>query len=152
MSRGIVGRAMPVARVLIADDHPVVLERLVALLNGGFEVVEAVTDGRRLLEAAAELRPDVVVTDLSMPGLNGLEVLSRLKAARSSAKVIVLTMYADADLATEALRLGASGFILKLFAGDELVAALNQVLQGGVYMTRGIQPPAHETYDSADQR
>ena len=84
------------------------------------------------------LRPDVIVTDLSMPGLSGLDVLSRLKAARIDSKVIVLTMHHDAELATRAIRAGASGFLLKDSAGEELVNAIHQALQGRVYLTPAV--------------
>ena len=85
--------------------------------------------------AAKRLRPDVIVTDLSMPGLSGLDVLARLRAERVDSKIIVLTMHHDADLATVAMRGGASGFLLKESAGEELVAAIRQALQGRVYLT-----------------
>jgi DNA-binding NarL/FixJ family response regulator len=123
------------ATVLIADDHPSLLSGLVSLLEETFEVVGAVVNGHLLVEAAARLRPDVVVTDISMPGLNGLEALEQLKAARSDIKVVVLTMYADAALAAEAIRAGASAFVVKVFAADELETAINEVLQGRVYVS-----------------
>jgi DNA-binding NarL/FixJ family response regulator len=94
-----------------------------------------VGDGERLIDAAKLLRPDVIVTDLSMPGLTGLEVLARLKAERVDSKIIVLTMHNDADLATVAIRGGASGFLLKESAGEELLTAIGQALQGRVYIT-----------------
>ena len=87
------------------------------------------------IDAARRLRPDVIVTDLSMPGLSGLDVLARLKAERIDSKVIVLTMHNDAELATRAMRAGASGFLLKESAGEELVTAIHQALQGRVYLT-----------------
>ena len=100
--------------VLIADDHAIVKEGLVRLLKEhDFDVVGAVGDGHELIEAAKRLRPDLIVTDLSMPGLSGLDVLTRLKAERVDSKVIVLTMHHDAELATRAMRAGASGFLLK---------------------------------------
>lgn len=121
--------------VLLADDHPIVTEGLAGLLGRhDFDVVGTVGDGHQLVEAARRLRPDVIVTDLSMPGLTGLDVLARLKAERVDSKVIVLTMHNDADLAAVAIRGGASGFLLKESAGDELVAAIRQALQGGVYL------------------
>jgi len=123
-------------RVLVADDHAIVMEGLVSLLKEhDFDVVAAVGDGHQLMEAAKRLRPDVIVTDLSMPGLSGLDVLTRLKAEHSDSKVIVLTMHHDADLATQAMRSGASGFLLKLSAGEELLTAIHQALEGRVYLT-----------------
>ena len=121
--------------MLVADDHPMVRERLVQLLaEHGLVVVGAVGDGHLLIDTAIQLRPDVIVTDISMPpGLSGLDVLARLKAERVDSKVILLTMHNDADMATRAERAGASGFLLKHTAGDELVDAIHQVLQGRVY-------------------
>jgi DNA-binding NarL/FixJ family response regulator len=121
--------------VLVADDHAIVKEGLVSLLKDhDFEVVGAVGDGHELVDAARRLRPDLIVTDLSMPGLSGLEVLTRLKAERIDSKVIVLTMHHDADLATRAIRTGASGFLLKHSAGEELLNAIRQAIEGRVYL------------------
>ena len=125
--------------VLIADDHTIVMEGLVSLLKEhDFEVVGAVGDGQQLIDAARRLRPDVIVTDLSMPGLSGLDVLDRLKTERIDSKVVVLTMHNDAEKATQALRAGASGFLLKESAGEELVSAIHQALQGRVYLTPAV--------------
>ena len=123
--------------MLLAEDHVVVREGLATLLTDhDFEVVGEVGDGHELIEAAMRLRPDVIVTDISMPpGLSGLDVLVRLKAERVESKIIVLTMHNDADLATRATRAGASGFLLKHSAGEELLNAIHQVLQGRVYLT-----------------
>jgi len=121
--------------VLIADDHAIVRDGLVSLLKETFDVVGAVGDGRALVEAAGRLRPDVIVTDVSMPGLSGLEVLAALRAGRVASKVVVLTMHHDAALAAQALREGAAGFLLKQSAGEELIAAIEQVLRGYVYLT-----------------
>ena len=98
-------------------------------------MVGAVSDGDELLDAARRLRPDVIVTDISMPGPSGLDVLTRLKAERIDSKVIVLTMHHDAELATRAMRAGASGFLLKHSAGEELVNAIHQAIEGRVYLT-----------------
>jgi len=122
--------------VLLADDHAIVTDGLARLLREHeFDVVGAVGDGHLLIDAARQHRPDVIVTDLSMPGLSGLDVLARLRAERIDSKVVVLTMHNDADLATVAMRAGASGFLLKESAGEELVAAIRQALQGRVYLT-----------------
>lgn len=122
--------------VLVADDHAIVKEGLVSLLREhDFDVVDAVGDGHELLESARRLRPDVIVTDVSMPGLSGLDVLTRLKADRVNSKVIVLTMHHDADLATRAMRAGASAFMLKHSAGEELLTAIHQALEGRMYLT-----------------
>jgi DNA-binding NarL/FixJ family response regulator len=122
--------------VLLADDHTIVIEGLARLLRDhDFDVVGTVGNGDQLLEAARRLRPDVIVTDLSMPALSGLDVLARLKTERITSKLIVLTMHNDANLATVAMREGASGFLLKESAGEELLAAIRQALQGRIYLT-----------------
>jgi DNA-binding NarL/FixJ family response regulator len=122
--------------VLLADDHAIVIEGLATLLERhDFEVVGTVGDGEQLLEAARRLRPQVIVTDLSMPGLSGIDVLARLRAEGIDARVIVLTMHRDADLATLAMREGAAGFLLKESAGEELMTAIRQAMQGHVYLT-----------------
>ena len=125
----------PRATVLLADDHAIVMEGLASLLRSEFSLVGTVADGARLIEAARELRPDVIVTDVAMPGMSGLEALRRLKAEAIAAKVIFLTMHADAQLAAEALRAGASGFVVKHAAGKELIAAIHTVLRGGKHLT-----------------
>jgi DNA-binding NarL/FixJ family response regulator len=122
-------------KVLLADDHTVVAEGLATLLKNRFDLVGTVSNGSELIDAARKLRPDVIVADISMPILSGLEALRRLKAARSDAKVIFLTMHADAQLATEAFRAGATGYVLKQSAGEELIAAIQEVLQGRTYLT-----------------
>jgi DNA-binding NarL/FixJ family response regulator len=121
--------------VLLADDHAIVAEGLASLLNSHVDLMGTVGDGGQLLEAARELRPDVIVADMAMPVLSGLEALRQLKAERIDAKVIFLTMHADAQLATEALRAGASGYVLKHSAGEELFRAIQEVVQGRVYLT-----------------
>jgi DNA-binding NarL/FixJ family response regulator len=122
-------------KVLLADDHAIVAEGLATLLKDHFDLLETVGDGSALIDAARKLRPDVIVTDMAMPVLSGLEALRRLKATRNEAKVIFLTMHADAQLATEAFRAGASGYVLKQSAGEELIAAIEEVLKGRTYLT-----------------
>jgi DNA-binding NarL/FixJ family response regulator len=122
-------------KVLLADDHAIVAEGLATLLKGHFDLVGTVGDGQLLLEAARKLRPDVIVADIAMPVLSGLEALRRLKAEGLDARVIFLTMHADAQLATEALRAGASGYVLKHSAGEELIRAIQEVVEGRVYLT-----------------
>jgi len=126
---------MPRATVLLADDHAVVAEGLASLLRSEFAVVGTVSDGAQLLEAARRLRPDVVVTDLAMPGVSGLDALRRLRTDGLATKVVFLTMHGDPEVAAEALRAGASGFIVKDAAGTELVAAIRSVLRGKTYVT-----------------
>lgn len=125
--------------VLIADDHAIVMEGLVALLKEhDFDVVGAVGDGQKLIEGARKLRPDVIVTDLSMPALSGLDVLGKLKEERIDSKVVVLTMHNDGERASRALKAGASAFLLKESAGEELVSAIRQALQGRVYLSAAV--------------
>ena len=125
--------------VLVADDHKIVTEGVVSLLKEhDFEVVGSVSDGAQLIEAARQLRPDVIVTDISMPGLSGLDVLARLKGDRLESRIIVLTMHHDVELAVRAVRAGAAGYLLKNSAGEELVNAIHQVLQGRLYLTPAI--------------
>ena len=122
-------------RVLLADDHTIVAQGLISLLKEHFDLVGAVGDGSLLLQEAKRLRPDVIVSDISMPGMTGLEALRQLKAERVEARVIFLTMHTDPELATEAIRAGASGFLLKHSAGEELINAIQQVLQDRIYLT-----------------
>jgi DNA-binding NarL/FixJ family response regulator len=126
---------MPRATVLLADDHAIVAEGLAGLLRGEFSLVGAAPDGVQLLEAARRLRPDVIVADLAMPRLSGLDALRRLRADGLATPVIFLTMHADAQLAAEALRAGASGFVVKHAAGKELITAIHAVLRGKTYLT-----------------
>ena len=122
--------------VLLADDHAIVTDGLARILkDAGYDVIGAVRDGQQLVEAAQRLRPDVIITDLSMPRMSGLDVLARLKSEPLESKVIVLTMHHDADLAADAIRGGASGFLLKESAGEELLAAVRHALDGKVYIT-----------------
>ena len=120
--------------VLLADDHTIVLEGLTSLLREEFALVGTAPDGDRLLAEARRLAPDLIVTDMTMPGLSGIEMLRRLKSEGIRAKVIVLTMHADAATAASALRAGAAGFVVKHAAGRELVAAIHTVLRGGRYL------------------
>ena len=121
--------------VLLADDHIVFTDGIVRILREHFDVVGTVRDGSSLVEAAARLRPDVIVSDISMPTLSGLEGLRQLKAHHIDSRMIFLTMHADAKLAAEAFRLGARGFVLKQSSGDELVKAIAAVLEGHKYMS-----------------
>jgi DNA-binding NarL/FixJ family response regulator len=130
--------------VLIADDHPHVIEHLCRLLKDEYEVVGIVSDGERLVAEATRLRPDVVLTDISMPGLSGLEALRRLKAVAPDVRVIVLTMHVDAAIASEAIRSGAAGFVVKLLAGEQLSTAIDEVMQGRLYVTPGVHIDFHE--------
>ncbi len=122
-------------RVLLADDHTLLLEAFVKLLEPKCEVVGTVADGRALLEAATSLKPDVVVVDIAMPLLNGLEAGRQLKKSMPQVKLIFLTMNEDPDLVAEAFRAGASGYLLKSSAASELFQAIQEVCAGKAYVT-----------------
>jgi len=126
---------MPKTRVLLAEDHTVVAEGLQALLKDSFDLIGVVHDGRALLDAAETLRPDVIVTDISMPLLNGLDAIRLIISRRPDTKVIVLTMHRETRLAVEAFRAGASGYLLKISPGEELISAIRHVAQGRAYVT-----------------
>lgn len=121
--------------VLLADDHAVVAEGLASLLRESFTLVGIVRDGRALLEASERMRPDVIVTDISMPLLNGLDAIRQVRNRRADARVVVLTMHSDPDLAVQAFRAGASGYVLKASPGEELLAAIRTVAKGHVFLT-----------------
>jgi DNA-binding NarL/FixJ family response regulator len=123
------------ARILIADDHKLVAEACKGLLEPEFEVVAMVTDGRALLQAAAELRPDVIILDISMPQLNGLDAGEQIKQKHRSTKLIYLTMALGPDVAAEAFRRGASGYVLKQCNAEELTIAVRRVLRGESYLS-----------------
>jgi DNA-binding NarL/FixJ family response regulator len=122
-------------KVLLADDHTVVAQGLSALLEDTFELAGVVHDGRALLAAVETLRPDVVVTDISMPLLNGLDAVRHIHMHHPHVKVIILTMHRETRLAVDALRAGASGYLLKVSPGEELITAIEQVALGRSYVT-----------------
>ena len=122
-------------RVLMADDHSLILAGLRKLVEAECEVVGAVEDGRALVEAAQTLRPDLILMDISMPLLNGLDAARQLRKLVPESKVIFLTMHASPTYATEAFQAGASGYLLKRSAASELSLAIKSVLQGQHYLT-----------------
>ena len=122
-------------RVLLADDHRLLREAFAQLLEPGCDVVGAVADGRALLAAAQELRPDIVVLDIAMPLLNGLDAARQLKGLLPEVRLIFLTVSEDPELAAEAFRVGASGYLLKNSAASELFQAIQEVSQGRSYVT-----------------
>ncbi len=126
---------MKKARLLLADDHTLVLEGLKKILESDFELVGAAENGRELLRLAEELKPDVILVDISMPLLNGIDACKQLLKTTPTAKVIFITMHADADYVAEAFRAGASGYLLKRSAASELVNAIHEVLKGRYYVT-----------------
>jgi len=122
-------------RILIADDHTLIAEACKALLEPEFEVVGTVSDGRAMLRAAQELSPDVVIVDVAMPQLNGLEAGEQLKQRYPKVKLIFLTMSTAADVAAEAFRRGASAYVVKHSTAEELVTAVRRVLRGESYLS-----------------
>jgi len=120
-------------RIILVDDHRILLDAIKSLVEPEFEVVGAFEDSQTLLERAAELRPEVVVLDISMPGMNGITAGEELKKLLPKTKLIFLTMNHDKDTAADAFRLGASGYILKSAAGTELIGAIREVVRGGYY-------------------
>jgi DNA-binding NarL/FixJ family response regulator len=122
-------------RVLIADDHTLIAEAFHQLLVQEFDIVAIVHDGRRLMEAAQELRPDVILVDIGMPLLNGLQAAGSIKRLLPNVKLVYVTVNDDAELVAEAFRRGASAFLPKTSAGSELVTAIHTVLDGGTYVS-----------------
>jgi DNA-binding NarL/FixJ family response regulator len=123
------------ARILLADDHKLMAEALQHLLQADFDVVGTVSDGRALIKAAAELKPELVVVDIAMPLLNGLDAADQLKALHPGIKVIFLTQNREPRVAVEAFRRKASGYLLKDAAASELTTAIREVLQGRSYVS-----------------
>jgi DNA-binding NarL/FixJ family response regulator len=122
-------------RVLLADDHRMLREAFAQLLESSCEIVGAVGDGRALLTAAEELKPDIVVIDIGMPLLNGLDATRQLKRTMPNLKIIILTINEDPDVAAEAFRAGASSYLLKNSAASELLRAIDEAMRGQSYVT-----------------
>ena len=122
-------------RVLLADDHTLLLGAFEKLLSADCEIVGQVSDGRALVAAADELKPDIVVLDISMPLLNGIEAARQIRQKARNVKFVFVTMNDDADLAAEAFRSGASAYVLKQSAASELLTAIRQVIEGRSYVT-----------------
>jgi len=141
--------------VLLADDHVMVSQGLQMLLEDSYEVVGSVTDGHALLDAVKRLKPDVVVTDISMPIMDGIDAVRQLRRGGDKTKVVFVTMHSDAQIAVEAFRAGGSGYVLKHAAGDELIAAIRAALQGQSYLTpliasKVVQLVLHRIGDSVE--
>ncbi|MFL6254180.1 MAG: response regulator transcription factor [Pyrinomonadaceae bacterium] len=131
------------ARILLADDHKGMRDRVVSMLGREFEMLEPVNDGRALLEAAARLAPDVCLMDISMPFVNGIEAAARLKESGSKAKIIFLTIHQDLDFLVAALRAGASGYVVKPRMASDLRAAVKEVLAGRTYISSSLNHGPH---------
>jgi DNA-binding NarL/FixJ family response regulator len=126
-------------RVLLADDHDIVLEGLRRVLDQpDIEIVGAVHDGRALLQAIEQLQPDIIVTDVTMPQLNGIDAARQIRAGYPDVKIVFLTMHPDVTFATEALMMGGNGYVLKNSAGDELLTAIREAAGGRTYVSRSI--------------
>jgi DNA-binding NarL/FixJ family response regulator len=122
-------------RLLLADDHRIVLEGLRGILEPEFDIVGAVEDGRTLVAEADRLKPDVVVADISMPGLNGIDAAGQIRKIDARIKIVFLTMHADVSYASGAFEAGASGFVLKHSAPQELITAIREAMHGRTYVT-----------------
>jgi len=135
-------------RLLIADDHKIFAEGLKRLLNADFDIAGVVADGRELVAAAEKLRPDVMVVDISMPLLNGIEAVRQIKKVHPEIKVVFLTMHPDVAYAASAFKAGASGYVLKHSAPDELITAIREGLKGRTYVTPLIAGKLLHSYES----
>lgn len=139
-------------RVMLADDHLLLLDAFEKLLEPTCDIVGKVTDGRALLEAAPDVQPDIVVLDISMPRLNGLDAGRQLKKLMPRTKLIFLTVNEDPDLAAEAFRIGASGYLLKNSAASELLKAIEEVSRGRSYVTPLVTQGVVESLTKGRQR
>jgi DNA-binding NarL/FixJ family response regulator len=135
MGEFLVTEQQPSARILIADDHQLLADACKSLLEPEFQVVGVVTDGRRLIAAADEIKPDIIILDIYMPHLNGLDAASQVKQKLPGVKLVFLTMTMAAGVAAEAFRRGASAYVLKHSAGSELLLAIRKVNQGASYLS-----------------
>ena len=136
-------------RVLLADDHALVVEGLRRLLEGDFDLVGAVTDGRTVIAAAERLRPDVILLDISMPNLNGIDAARQLTRLVPDSKVVFVTMHGDPAYVAEAFRAGARGYLLKRCAARELIEAIRAVLAGRSYVTP-LVPGSHRAVEARE--
>ena len=127
-------------RILLADDHAILVEALRKLLENDFDIVGSAADGRSVVEMALELKPDVILLDLTLPVLNGLEAARQLKKRAPEITIVFLTMNEDRELAAEALRIGAAGYVLKTSAASELRQAIRAGLAGRTFVTPSIDP------------
>ena len=131
--------------VLLADDHRIVLEGLRGVLaDSDLDLVGSVTDGRQLLEEGLRLSPDVIIVDVSMPLLNGIDAVKMLREQGCTAKIVFLTMHTDPTYATRALQAGGSAYVLKHSASDELVTAIREVLRGNTYVSPSLRSSSLE--------
>ncbi len=127
-------------RVLLADDHEAMLDRVADLLAGECDVIGTAIDGRQAFDAAQRLKPDVLVLDISMPVMNGIETADRLRQAGAKTRLVFLTVHDDPDYASEALETGALGYVIKPRIASDLIAAINEVHAGGTFVSP-LSPP-----------
>ena len=132
-------------RILLADDHTLILTGIRALLEDRYEMAGLCEDGRAVVEEALRLRPDLVILDVTMPLLNGIEAARQIKKAWPEAKLLFLTMHSDPFYVREALHAGAQGYLLKSSAGEELDVAIRSVLSGNMYLTEAIPTQVRDT-------
>ena len=125
-------------KIILADDHRIVADALATLLRPDYEVSEIVTDGLALLDAIQNFQPDVVVADIEMPRFTGIDALHEIKKRDFKCKVIFLTMHSEPDVIRNALDAGASGYLLKDAAGEELLVAIREVLRGNIYLSPAV--------------
>ncbi len=125
----------PAARLVIADDHRLLADACKSMLEPEFQVLEIVTDGRSLVKSALSQKPDVIILDIAMPRLNGLDAGEQIKQKIPSTKLVFMTMNSAADVAAEAFRRGASAYVLKQSAAEELMVAIRKVVQGESYLS-----------------
>jgi len=134
-------------RILTADDHPLVRDGCRSILETHYEIVGAVSDGRSLLEAALRLQPDLIVLDISMPSLNGLEAARQIKASLPEVKLLFFTMHSEQSYLQAAFEAGAGGYVLKSAESDELLLAAQLVLKGQIYVPKGVPVGFRSTTD-----
>src|SRR5208283_1206065 len=138
-------------RVLIADDHKIVVEGLKKMLQADFDIAGTVEDGRELVTFVEKHHPDVIIADISMPMLNGIDAVRQIKKVHKTIKVVFLTMHLDVAYAVSAFKAGASGYVLKHSAPDELVTAIHEALQGRTYVTPLIAGKLLQAYEEGGQ-
>lgn len=137
---------MKLPRIILADDHTLVAEALHQLVAPYFDVVATVADGRALLETAVSLKPDAIIVDVAMPLLNGLEACRKLKVSMPSVNLVFLTMNEDPEIAVEAMKVGASAYVLKKSAASELLQAIRAALRGKSFITPQIARGMQESF------
>lgn len=128
-------------RLLLADDHPEILHEIQQLVARDFEVVGTAADGATLVQMAKDLRPDVVVTDIRMPRVSGIDAARTILQQKTCEVIVVLTVYNDLRMVRNTLDAGVRGYVLKANAGEELIPAIKRTLGGGVFVSRHVGPP-----------